>query len=413
MPVIEFLQQWSNHCLLTAILPDGGTESASFDTFNDMEAIQEWVEKRDDIKNLYFSVNEVTPGLSKKAGKSDLKALRCLHVDIDPEPDTNGRLGPEQMDKERDRILNVLRKFKPTPSIVLDSGGGYQAFWLLREPIQIRDVKHIEELEESNRWLETELQGDHCHNLDRILRLPFTTNIPNKKKRDAGRAKTQSSILYSDWAREYNITDFGRIAAGEAIGGGSGKKKAVTLRSLRTSKYIKDLIKNGDDKKEPFNDRSAVLWIVLKALVKAHIGDNVVLGVITDPANKISESVLENSNPMRYASRQLKKAQDEVGVLFKYNKEGAILLTPGNIRLALKEMEYDLTLDLLNDRVAINGRPIQSDRDVTSMWLNIDQEYDGFLPKYELFTKVLEDEAMANSFHPIHDYLDGLKWDGE
>lgn len=39
------------------------------------------------------------------------------------------------------------------------------------------------------------LGGDNCHNVDRLLRLPGTINMPNAKKRAAGRVPTLARII--------------------------------------------------------------------------------------------------------------------------------------------------------------------------------------------------------------------------
>jgi hypothetical protein len=53
-----------------------------------------------------------------------------LHTDIDP------RAG-EDIDAERQRALGLLRNPPGLlqPTCIIDSGGGYQGFWQLREPI--------------------------------------------------------------------------------------------------------------------------------------------------------------------------------------------------------------------------------------------------------------------------------------
>jgi hypothetical protein len=39
------------------------------------------------------------------------------------------------------------------------------------------------------------LGGDSIQNVDRLLRMPFTINYPNKRKRDDGRAPCPSGVL--------------------------------------------------------------------------------------------------------------------------------------------------------------------------------------------------------------------------
>jgi len=56
-------------------------------------------------------------------------------------------------------------------------------------------VQACEEAEAYNRQLELVLEGDHCHNIDRIMRLPGTWNIPNAKKRAAGRVERMARIV--------------------------------------------------------------------------------------------------------------------------------------------------------------------------------------------------------------------------
>jgi predicted P-loop ATPase len=52
------------------------------------------------------------------------------------------------------------------------------------------------------------------------------------------------------------------------------------------------------------------------------------------------------------------------------------------------------------------------DEAVARLWLTIDEKYQ-FRPGKDFFWTVVEDEARRHGYHPVRDYLDGLKWDGE
>ncbi|MEH3102649.1 MAG: Arm DNA-binding domain-containing protein [Sphingomonas phyllosphaerae] len=69
------------------------------------------------------------------------EALVFLHVDVDP------RKG-EDVASEQARILKSLNDFSPSPSVVVFSGGGYQALWRLDEPLYIGGT--------AERWTDVE-----------------------------------------------------------------------------------------------------------------------------------------------------------------------------------------------------------------------------------------------------------------
>lgn len=52
-----------------------------------------------------------------------------------------------------------------------------------------------------------------------------------------------------------------------------------------------------------------------------------------------------------------------------------------------------------------------TDKDANRLRMMIQERF-GFLPPKQLFEDVVMDIAYQNSFHPVRDYLDALKWDG-
>ena len=74
------------------------------------------------------------------------------------------------------------------------SGGGYQPIWLLDPPVPATPDA-VQRAESITKETATLLGGDNIQNVDRLLRMPFTINYPNRKKRDGGRVPCQSGVL--------------------------------------------------------------------------------------------------------------------------------------------------------------------------------------------------------------------------
>jgi len=74
------------------------------------------------------------------------------------------------------------------------SGGGYQPIWLFEEPIPATP-ENTARVESLGSNIATLINGDGVQNIDRILRVPFTRNFPDAKKRKAGRPETISGIV--------------------------------------------------------------------------------------------------------------------------------------------------------------------------------------------------------------------------
>lgn len=186
---------------LTAIEVDApGIDTETFypETSDQLRAFLDRFARR----NLYWSANRPLYAMSKKTEKTDIAAAHFLHVDIDPRVDLSLKT-PEELAahivRERVRILALLSNPPapvPRPTIVVFSGGGYQALWRLSEPFIIDgDLARAEELESYNRQLEIVFGADACHNVDRILRLVGSTNFPHAKKRLKGRTVERAAVI--------------------------------------------------------------------------------------------------------------------------------------------------------------------------------------------------------------------------
>lgn len=346
---IEFLRRFcpEGPWVLTSIIPDGKTETVTFLPAAWAKAA-EWIETHQGKRNLYFHVNPVRRALTNKASKEDIARLAWLHIDIDP------RAG-ENFQEERERALRLLREHTPPPTAIVDSGGGYQGFWKLAPSDKLDiggSVPKAQELEAYNIQLEKVFQADHCHNVDRIMRLPGTINVPTAKKQKRGRKPTLASLV--DWnpAAVYPIEQFTpavRVQHHEpGLAGGRpkvhiavGNHPDIGTEELRdwaqeNGKVITDhtlaLIATGQDPLDPtrYPSRSEALFRVCCDLIRADVPDEMIFAVITG-SNEIAASVREKSGWESYALRQIERAHEEAidPTLRKLNEKHAVIADIG------------------------------------------------------------------------------------
>ncbi len=296
------------------------------DPIHCMEGLCTWLDEYNGKRNIYFHVNTTMRALGKKAGREDIMSVDWFHVDIDPRAD-------EDLDEERKRALGLLTtnlpEGVPAPSVVIFSGGGYQGFWKLEEPILIDgDLPKAEDAKRYNVQLEIRFGADNCHNIDRIMRLPGTINIHDVRKRKKGRTPTLAEcVQFDDTA--YPLSDF--IAAqavqmqGETTFDSSTSQivtisgninridEADELNEWGVSERLKVIMAQGhhpDETKEGDDSRSAWLFDFVCNALREGVPDDVIFSIITDPGWKISRSVLElKGNAEKYAIKQIESGK--------------------------------------------------------------------------------------------------------
>ncbi len=398
--------------------------------------------------NVYWNPN-TTRCTGKKASKEVIKTVNVLHVDVDPAKDRD-------LEKERERIRDSLSSHEPAPSILVDSGNGYQACWLLSEPVSLERRRsgdkmrlgggaeepldeleadrwwqgRVEEMESRSRGLEAALGADSCHDVDRVLRMPGTTNWPDAKKRAVRRVPALARVIHFHEDYRYELRQF--EPAGPRKKSSRAREKApvvVDMENIRRIESLdelpqsvgpktKVLIAQGTDPADPtkYPSRSEVLWRVVCDLVRDGVEDEVIYSIITDNRYAVSESVLDkvsDSAVERYALRQIERAR--VAAEEFTCEDGKPVPSQRNVRIGIAKLGLELELDEFSGRSLVHGLEefgtALNDAAVNHMWLRIEEQFRLFV-KRERFWAIVQDQALRNKRHPVREYLAGLEWDG-
>ena len=321
------------------------------------------VDRRQGRANIYFSVNTVAKvrkdekGRDRKAERTDIKEIVALHVDVDP------RVG-ESRAEARERIVNALKEYKPAPSIIVASGGGAQGFWFLDSPIVLDGT--LEMAEDAKLWnvaLERHFGGDNTHNIDRIMRVPGTINVPDHRKIKKGRVPALAELVGTFEFTKHPLSAFTKAEPVATAPEGHTGNWRMPNKLARTDVEWRDLprlqsldeldrynvdhwaklnVALGDENilGDPYTipdntglkilaeahrtighrelegpyagGRSDALWAAVCEFARREVPRDVALGIITDKRWGISASVLDKKDARRYALKQINDAYEEV-----------------------------------------------------------------------------------------------------
>lgn len=116
-----------------------------------------------DDYDVYFGVGARN---GRKGDREHVGYVGALWADIDAK-DHGG---------SKEAALALMRSFPVQPSVIVDSGNGYHAYWLLKQPHYLRAPDDISQAEETMKGLAAQLVGDAVWDVPRILRVPSTLN---------------------------------------------------------------------------------------------------------------------------------------------------------------------------------------------------------------------------------------------
>lgn len=315
--------------VIAAIPVEGGPPSVQ--TFDDADAAASWAAQRNETRsdNLYWTPNRLRAPANKKPAETDVEELLSLHCDVDPKPPPSGATDKgkaEWLNRERSRILSEISGFAPEPTFIVDSGGGFQAFWRLSSAVFVGgDANRIAELKLYNVELRERLGGDDCQSLEHLMRLPGTVNWPNAKKRERGR-EPRLAALAGGSGQEHDLAEFKAAECEKGVtrdrgrGGASSRenvRRLVDLAELdqwEVDDRCKMLIAHGNDPDTFSGDRSRVVFDLCCQLVRRSVPDGLIVGIISDETWPISAHVRDQNKSTEYAWRQVERAHEKAGL---------------------------------------------------------------------------------------------------
>jgi hypothetical protein len=297
--LLEFLESIGDQIHLVAIVPNGPAAGKDFGT--DIDAAAAWAIKQNrEGKNIYFTVNEVRPGVNKKPEKADIVAVRFAHVDIDPPKDG----GPFDASAVCERLENSVTP----PSFVNWSGNGVQAFWRLERGATVETTEQI------NRGLIAVFGGDRgTQNIDRLMRVPGTDNYPNATKRAAGRTVTQAKIEMPDDRSAYAVEAL--LVAYPAPAHKAREREGIELGdiTLLTSADVSSALTFLIDRPTGPDKSADTLKFACEAL-RVGLTAEQVMGVLLNEENAVAAHCFTQADPMRAARRAVERAMAELDV---------------------------------------------------------------------------------------------------
>ncbi|TAA10893.1 hypothetical protein EA658_14445 [Pseudoxanthomonas winnipegensis] len=399
--IAEFLN-WlrpGGEVAVTTILPDD--QSTPTRVFTDYAEAERWaLEQNAAGRNVYFTPNVVTPAVKKKGkkpAKVDIARVEFLFADLDP------RAG-EDRDAERHRIRHLLngnlsKKGYPATSVIVDSGNGYNCLWRVAEPIEVNgDPDKIALVEGYTREIVNRLGGDRgTHNIDRILRMPFTKNWPNKTKRERGRTPTDAKVYDCPADVPYPLSAFPALAADSALAKPTTSRKAPSATQKRgqvpagpygvdelqawataNGKQVPDtalaaLVHGRDADPDKYPSRSEAAWAVCCGLARAGVPDELIVAALLDKNNPGGAHIRDAQNSSGYAWTQVAKARAEVEAeqlvrvdgsdyvpkWDRTTKDGNPLNSFNNTVEALRGFGLEFTFDEFRKQRVIGGHYLQ------------------------------------------------------
>ena len=144
--------------------------------------------------DVYFGVH---PGTVKRKNYErstigTIAAVNCFFAEFDA----------KDFDGSKESTLAHIDSLPYAPSVIIDSGGGFHCYWLLRDTVIVTDENRKDVINNQRAWVEFVGSDDGAKDLARILRVPGTLN----HKPEYGEPRPVEYVRHV-WARTFKYDD--------------------------------------------------------------------------------------------------------------------------------------------------------------------------------------------------------------
>jgi hypothetical protein len=387
---IEFLEMLrpGGPWLLTAIIPDGTTDTITAQTADEARG---FVATYYGQRNLYYSVNPTRKPMNKKASKTDIAAIEYLPSDLDPKPN-------ETSEAAKARYLAEIENLKPSPTAIIDSGNGLNLLLKLAEPVILPEPvtvtkrgkkvkafpeateKQIADIEDRAKRLMEKLGSvAGTQNIDRILRLPGTINLPNKKKAGEERTACPTRLIKFNGAT-CKLEDFPKAEEPKGSAKTELPKRAATKElPMRLADMLVVADKGAGEKHGKYESRSALLFGFLLGCLRANVDADVMYEACLDDkyrGNAIYRHCYDQGNPVAYVERQIARAEEKYSTSTNAEIERLLLLSMIEYEQQRKQAAKELGVRVSQlDRMVEGARKRDQTDDFDKQVAEINAEY--------------------------------------
>src|SRR5688572_24472878 len=404
---ISWLKMWhpDGPWIIVEIDPATAPRRPPAHTFHDLDELEAYLLDRNGKVNLYFIPNRLKfdATVTTTPTKDQIGLLTCLQVDLDlPKTGPRAAQTPENIQWLRLRIEALF----PAPTVIIFSGGGLQAYWLFDTPLEAD--QHRDKVEAASKEIALQLGSDAVQNINRLMRLPGTVNLPNVKKREAGRKPELARLLSADWGRTWSLlTDqVPRLVGDEeapwtedeedhAHPGDDASASPPGFTTDRfhdlSSKWQK-LVATGDTKGHG-DDRSRLVMSFIATHLRKGWSEEDITAILINRKFKISDHIYsQGGSPEAVIRRQVGRIRHQVVDSWDMLSSGAKdPASPKNISRAIEELSVRLSYDAFASKIWVNGRgaPEELHDAITSTFrIEIYTRF-GFLPRADVLNDVI------------------------
>lgn len=385
-------------------------------------------------RNLYYGLNPSNPNLRRKPKKADIVSAEFVHADLDPRDD-------EKPEDAKRRYMEAIDSFHLSPSAVVDSGNGLQVLFRLDASVESDRFRDVEACSKAV----TEALGGTAgtQNVDRLLRLPGTHNLPTKAKKLRGRKRCAAKTISMKSTR-YSLDDFPKPtlpalkpnAALELdwdevekyrtqinITGNvptRNRKALIILESDGDPADVSQELIEADLLKKPYGSRSEMVMALAASLLAARMPREQVAAVLQSdfPCNA---HIAEQKNPQRAITQILSKTfvpnQPDWP---DPNRDGSPRRTMVNAIAGIEALNIECKQDTFHHRILITYAGVEhlalqhevTDDNILKMRLMMAKQL-GFDPEDKTMRDAVQCLALNNRFDPLVDYLQTAQgeWD--